>query len=128
MQNDVTDQILAFYSRLAGDPHHRYRSWEHCYRHFQLRSIFDSPQQTETATLHLAFYLASWGMYGGSSFLLQRDYSIHRDAVATLLRPEYEPLWSATFDNADDDEKTARLIFSLSTDLKANYRKHIPDE
>lgn len=128
MTNDTTNQILAFYRRLAGDPHHRYRSWEHCFQHFQQRSLFASPQQFETATLHLAFYLASWGMYRGSSFLLQRDYSIHRDAVATLLRPEYELLWCATFDDAADDENTARLICSLSDALKATYRQHIADE
>ena len=128
MTNDVTNQILAFYRQRAGDPHHRYRSWEHCFQHFQQRLLFSSPQQIETATLHLASYLASWGMYRGSSFLLRRDYSIHLDAVATLLRPEYEWLWCATFDDADDDENTARLICSLSGALKAAYRQHIADE
>jgi hypothetical protein len=28
------------------------------------------------AALQLGFYLASWGMYGGSSFLLQYDYTV----------------------------------------------------
>lgn len=128
MPNDVKDQILAFYHRLAGDRHHRYRSWEHCYQHFQQRALFAGQQQVETAALHLAFYLASWGMYRGSSFLLQRDYSIHLDAVSTLLQPQYEPLWSATFNDATNDETAANLICSLSDALKATYRQHIGDE
>lgn len=32
-------------------------------------------------TLQLAFYLASWGMYRGSSELLQKDYLIHEPVV-----------------------------------------------
>jgi hypothetical protein len=128
MPSEVTQQILAFHDRLAGDPHHRYRSWEHCFQHFQKRSLFTSSQAVESATLHLAFYLASWGMYRGSSFLLQRDYSIHLDAVSTLLRPEYGPLWCATFDDPADDDETARLAYSLSEALKATYRQHIADE
>lgn len=28
-------------------------------------------------SLQLAFYLASWGMYRGSSFLLQKYYRVH---------------------------------------------------
>ncbi len=34
--------------------------------------------------LHLGFYLASWGMYRGSSQLLQNDYKVHIEAVDIL--------------------------------------------
>ena len=33
----------------------------------------------------MAFYLASWGMYRGSAFLLQKDYLIHKEVVSHLL-------------------------------------------
>ena len=32
-------------------------------------------------SLQLAFYLASWGMYRGSLFLLQKDYKVHIPVV-----------------------------------------------
>ena len=32
-------------------------------------------------SLQLAFYLASWGMYRGSSFLIQKDYRVHIPVV-----------------------------------------------
>lgn len=122
MPHDVTARILSFYDRLAGDQYHRYRSWEHCYQYFQQRSLSTGKLQVETAALHLAFYLASWGMYRGSSFLLQRDYFIHCDAVKELLKPEYDPLWSATFDDDTNDETTANLICSLSDALRKTYQ------
>ena len=34
--------------------------------------------------LHLGFYLASWGMYRGSTGLLQKDYQIHIEAVSII--------------------------------------------
>ena len=43
-------------------------------------------------SLQLVFYLASWGMYRGSSFLLQKDYRIHIPVVKELLNPKYDPL------------------------------------
>jgi hypothetical protein len=76
----------------------------------------------------LAFYLASWGMYRGSSFLLQKDYSIHCDAVSTLLRSKYDSLWGASFADLNNDEWTISLITSLSDALREAYRQHIADE
>ncbi len=38
--------------------------------------------------LHLGFYLASWGMYRGSSFLLQKDYKVHVPIVKIIINNE----------------------------------------
>ena len=38
-------------------------------------------KQLEIQVLELAFYLASWGMYRGSSGLLQKNHLIHKGAV-----------------------------------------------
>jgi hypothetical protein len=43
-------------------------------------------------SLQLSFYLASWGMYRGSSFLLQKDYKVHIPAVKELLNEKYDNL------------------------------------
>jgi len=37
-------------------------------------------------SLHHAFYLASWGMYRGSSFLLQKDYKVLTPIVEEILK------------------------------------------
>jgi len=69
--------IQSFYSQTLNDAEgHRYRSWEHCYK------AFNNPRSTDDyLNLHLAFYLASWGMYRGSSGLLWKDYTIHSGAI-----------------------------------------------
>ena len=61
---------------MVQDSNHRFKSWEHCYGAF---NNLDNP--TDHLALHLAFYLASWGMYRGSCGILWKDYTIHMDAV-----------------------------------------------
>lgn len=65
-----------FYNQLKADENGRFRSWEHCYSHF-MRARNQSEVDHDYLSLQLAFYLASWGMYRGSSFLLQKDYRVH---------------------------------------------------
>jgi hypothetical protein len=60
---------------LNADPHHRLLSWDHAWEHWN--SFAKVPKGDDSlAALHLAFYLASWGMYRGSSDLLFRDYKV----------------------------------------------------
>ena len=76
-------------------PHSRWLSWEHCFAQFATvfedlksgrraaKDIDDS--QVDYLSLHLAFFLASWGMMRGSTMLLQKDYKVHRPLVEKLL-------------------------------------------
>ena len=83
----IKTEILGFYNSLAAVPNHRYRSWEHCYGYFRRHASFRTEADHDIASLHLAFYLASWGMYRGSSALLWKDYKIHRPAISKILEP-----------------------------------------
>ena len=56
---ELQDKIGTFYEKLSADPHHRYRSWEHCYRFFRSRSLETIAAEKDVAALHLGFYLAS---------------------------------------------------------------------
>lgn len=71
----------------------RFRSWELCHNKFlEYANVQLSPKDREMLSLHLMGYLASWGMYRGSSFLLQDyDYMIHRGAVDIVM--EYPELF-----------------------------------
>jgi hypothetical protein len=73
-------EIKTFYNQILYDSEgHRYRSWEHCF------NAFNNPKSTDDyLTLHLAFYLASWGMYRGSSGLLWKDYTFHSGAISII--------------------------------------------
>ena len=49
----------------------RYTSFDYCYNYF--RTTNDLTKDIEKSCLVLGFYLASWGMLRGSSFLLQKS-------------------------------------------------------
>ncbi len=87
----IIKAVTSFYKELQTDEYGRYRSWEHCYKYFHDARKKASPD-CDYLSLQLAFYLASWGMYRGSSFLLQKDYRVHIPIVEKLLEPKYDCL------------------------------------
>jgi hypothetical protein len=64
----------------------RYSSWDLCYNHFQdfFKKPEITPQDIKIAGLHLGFYLASWGMFRGSSKLLNSGIKIYEDLAEKL--------------------------------------------
>ena len=92
---DTVDLIIKssteFYNDLKVDENGRYRSWEHCYSYF-IKARGSQEIDYDYLSLQLAFYLASWGMYRGSSFLLQKDYKVHIPVVKELLNEKYDVL------------------------------------
>lgn len=62
----------------------RYSSFDYCYNYFQdfsdKRDI-SAKQNIQNSCLHLAFYLASWGMLRGSSFLLQKSIKFYEHLI-----------------------------------------------
>ena len=114
----IAEEVLKFHRRLVADPHHRFRSWEHCYAYFQR-----GQNDYDLASLHLAFYLASWGMYRGSSFLLQKDYRVHAGVVEEILKPRYTHLRNLGFDDLSGERgiEVTNAIFELLAWIKAWY-------
>ena len=90
--DELIDAAQTFYDDARRDKNGRSRSWEHCYRVFRDARNDPSPD-CDYLSLHLAFYLASWGMYRGSSFLLQKDYKVLVPIVEKILKPEYDCLF-----------------------------------
>lgn len=92
---DTVDLIIKssteFYNDLKVDENGRYRSWEHCYSHF-IKARRSQEIDYDYLSLQLAFYLASWGMYRGSSFLLRKDYKVHIPVEKELLSEKYDVL------------------------------------
>ena len=74
----------------------RHKSWECCHKvflklHKKEEELNDDDY--EYLALHLAFYLASYGMYRGSCPLLQSNYKIHIEVVKEVMKKDYELLW-----------------------------------
>ncbi len=115
--------INKFYSDLEADENARYLSWEHCYKQFikghNKENLTD--EDIDYLSLHLAFYLASWGMLRGSSFLLQKDYRVHIDIVKELYKPIYSNLWAIDYKELQEKQNLDNLMILIDR-LKTIYR------
>lgn len=120
LHSNIQQKVKEFFEEIEMDKHHRLRSWEYCYEFFR-----KSPTDIDKACLHLGFYLASWGMYRGSGFLLHKDYLIHEDLVTELLSPQYNLIKNITADDLPLTEKSDKVeaIFSLKEEIKKHYKR-----
>ncbi len=109
---EAIDELISaaqtFYDDARANENGRSRSWEHCYRVFRDARTDPSPD-CDYLSLHLAFYLASWGMYRGSSFLLQKDYKVLVPIVEEILKPEYDCLFGVACTDLRNDDIRAQL-------------------
>ena len=115
---DFEKNVGVFYNKLLKKENDRYLSWEHCYLFFlNFKDKKENEKDYDLAALNLAFYLASWGMYRGSSFLLQYDYKIHTELIKKIFSDkEY-------IENVYDYEKyTWTYVEKLKT-IITNYFK-----
>lgn len=109
------------YFKPVDDSNGLYKSWEHCRNAFLKNRCNISDEVSDFLCLHLAFYLASWGMYRGSSFLLQKDYKVHKDVVKIILDERYQSLWSVGVNELVADSKTTNLIECVGKKIKDVY-------
>ena len=117
--DELINAAKTFYEDARANENGRSRSWEHCYRAFRDARTNLSPDY-DHLSLHLAFYLASWGMYRGWSFLLQRDYKVLSPIVEEILKPEYDCLFElacADLRNSDVQTQLNKLYASIADDF-----------
>ena len=129
-ESEIISRVKTFHKSISDVPDHRYKSWEHCYSFFKrIRNKELNEKDLELAQLHLAFYLASWGMYRGSSFLLQKDYTVYDEIVKEILKQKYNLLADVDA-NYEDIEKLKILFFEVYSKIRSilkNIKKTIPN-
>lgn len=123
--DELIDAAQTFYEDARRDENGRSRSWEHCYRVFRDARTDPSPDY-DYLSLHLAFYLASWGMYRGSCFLLQKDYKVLSPIVEEVLKPEYDCLFGVACADLRNDDVCEQL--ENLCDYIANHFDPIRDQ
>ncbi|HEV3261862.1 MAG TPA: hypothetical protein VG013_33740 [Gemmataceae bacterium] len=79
--------------------------------------------QRQHAALQLGFYLASWGMYRGSTFLLQHAYTVHVGVVDCLASSRFAPLWERDFGSEADDVELVPVILEAAEAISKAYRQ-----
>ncbi|MBI4026055.1 MAG: hypothetical protein HY360_13805 [Verrucomicrobia bacterium] len=102
-------------------PAERYASFDYCFNYFQSYrerqqiAALASPAHMEASCLHLGFYLASWGMFRGSSILLRKSIK-HYEPVIRLIATANIQLWKIDVDAYS--EESIRMILRFGATLR----------
>jgi hypothetical protein len=96
-QNNLEEVVGKFTTFIK--PEHRYSSFDYCYNYFYTKN--DLTKDMEKSCFELAFYLASWGMFRGSSFLLQKSSRCFVRTIEYINSLEKD-LWKIDVNNYDD--------------------------
>ena len=116
------NSVTNFHNELRSVSTGRYHSWEHCDKAFH-EARDSNNANTDYLSLQLAFYLASWGMYRGSSFLLQQDYKVHIPVVKEILNPKYDKLFGIKC--SDLKQKSAQTCLTSLAAYMVSYYDRI---
>ena len=119
---DAVSLIREFFDESEKNKYSRYRSWIHCYKAFSQNRKAVNEQTLDYLALHLGFYLASWGMYRGSSFLLYNDYKVHVPVVKIILEERYSPLLGISAESLRE-ESSLNLLADIAQRIKECYTK-----
>lgn len=98
LKQDDFGSVVASYSSKR-TPDHRYASFDYCYNYF--RTTSDLTADMEKSCLVLGFYLASWGMYRGSSSILQRSVKYLQPTIK-YIASQNKSLWEIDVDSYND--------------------------
>ena len=118
--DELINAAQTFYEDARANYNGRSRSWEHCYRAFRDARTDPSPDY-DFLSLHLAFYLASWGMYRGSCFILQKDYKVHTPIVEEILKPEYDCLFGLACADLRDSE-VQKMLKTVYDNIEEHFK------
>lgn len=103
---DISNNIRDYLNNRS--PVKRYASFDYCYNYFRDFYEYDNIKAIARSTnvqlscLQLGFYLASWGMLRGSSFLLQKSVK-HYEQVISVIAKMPKVCWKLDLDTYSDE-------------------------
>lgn len=99
MKTENLEKIVNEFKSKSG-PTDRYTSFDYCYNYF--RNTKNLNDDIEKTCLVLGFYLASWGMLRGSSFLLQKSAK-HLQELIEYYSTLDKDIWQIDIDNYNSE-------------------------
>ncbi len=121
LEKDIEKYINIYLSKISTDNEfahwERYSSYDYCYNYFQsfykngiIKEIAND-KNIEQSVLQLGFYLASWGMYRGSTALLR--HSSHCLIPIVRFISESEPIyWDLDINNYETNFNTLTNLYT----------------
>ncbi|HEX2934462.1 MAG TPA: hypothetical protein VHO72_03845 [Bacteroidales bacterium] len=111
IRTDIETIVNEFKSK--SKPDDRYTSFDYCYNYF--RTTNDLNKDIEKSCLTLGFYLASWGMFRGSSFLLQHSVKYFQPTIQFIDTLD-KSVWTIDVDSYTTDN--IQTIIKIYQDIK----------
>lgn len=112
-KSDISVVINEFKSK--SNPNDRYTSFDYCYGYFLKNKGSDLVNNMEYSCLSLGFYLASWGMLRGSSFLLEKSVK-HYQPTIEYISTLKKDTWDIDVDSYCDENY--EIIMDIYNNLK----------
>ncbi|MGB5989189.1 MAG: hypothetical protein WBG43_05580 [Marinifilaceae bacterium] len=81
MKVDDINEVVEGFKEEGDYARHRFTSFDYCYNYFASNKGQALLDDMEKSCLVLGFYLASWGMLRGSSFLLDKSVMHYKDTI-----------------------------------------------
>ena len=131
-EKKIKGDIYYFKNGLEGrkddgrEPWARYASFDYCFNYFQgfknKKELADK-RNIQNSCLHLAFYLASWGMLRGSSFLLQKSIKFYEPLIK-YISEQGADLWRIDVPNYSNEniEKLITCSKGIKKILSDNFK------
>lgn len=113
----ITKVLLDRFADIDNNKQSSAHQWEYCFQYFS-----GKPKDHDLGCFQLGFYLASWGMYRGSSEVRKFDHLVHRAAVQEVLLPKYDRLRGASLEGLLSG---LDLIWGLEAKIRTLYPSSI---
>ncbi len=123
-RNDINDTVAAFQE--VNNPTDRYASFDYCYYYFLKSSPESLLSDMEKSCLVIGFYLASWGMLRGSSFLLNKSVKYYEPLIKYISTLDKE-IWNIDVDDYTEENinKICRSYKDIQAIIIDNGNSHL---
>jgi len=108
-------------------PDSRYASYDYCFNYFQsfynsdTIKLLNSEKNLEQSCINLGFFLASWGMYRGSGWLLKTSFIVFEPLIDYLSNLD-KKYWKIDVDSYNLEENVSKLL-EISQKIKDIFQK-----
>ena len=109
--DDIAETIYEYLKK--NNPEDRFTSFDYCYNYFQTNR--GDKLDVEKGCFALGFYLASWGMYRGSSFLLEKSVKHYQKTIEFIQKSPKE-YWNIDVSNYGVDN--LEVLLGLYSKIK----------
>lgn len=126
--NDIRKYVKQF----SGDPRQlcdgRYASFDYCFNYFQSfkknPKRIVAPKNLQNSCLQIGFYIASWGMYRGSSFLLQHSCHFLEKPLEVIANFDVR-IWDIDADRYS--EEYIQLLLDCAEKIRESMKKNLAE-